>query len=74
MHRPKYNHETPEQYEAEMMLHAIIAEETRVNPVAHDPHFQLCYITSLFADILAKSPAAKRQIEKSLEYMKTRKA
>lgn len=74
MQRPKYDHETPEQYDAEMMLHAIRAEEKRVNPVAHDPHFQLGYITSLFATILSKSPAAMRQIEQRLEYMKTLKA
>lgn len=69
--RPKYDHETPEQYEAQMMIYAIIAEEERVNPIAYDPHFQVGYISSLFAGILAKSPAAKRQIKQRLEYMKT---
>jgi hypothetical protein len=74
MPRPKYDHESQERYEAAMLIDAIIAEEKRVNPVAHDPHFQLGYITSLFASVLAKSPAAKRQIEQRLEYMKTLQA
>jgi hypothetical protein len=70
--RPKYDHETPEQYEAQMMIYAIIAEEERINPIAYDPHFKVGYITSLFANILAKSPAAiKREMKLRLEYMKT---
>lgn len=70
-HPPCPPYTKPEAYAVECILDDIIAEEKRVNPDAHNPHFQLGYIKSLVGSLLAENPAAKCKLEMRLEYMKT---
>ena len=70
-HQPCPPYTNPKAYAVECILDDIIAEEKRIDPMAHDPHFQLGYLKSLVGELLADNPAAKRHLESRLEYMKT---
>jgi len=69
-HAPCPSYTNPKVYDVECILDDIIAEEKRIDPMAHDPHFQLGYLKSLVGELLADNPAAKRQLERRLEYVK----
>lgn len=71
-HPPCPPYTKPEAYAVECILDDIIAEEKRLDQIAHDPFWQLGYLKSLTASLLVDNPAAKRHLEQRLESLKSK--